>query len=112
VFVQDLNIGDVVMNRYDIAVAMDVPMRQGRRLVDKKVWRIGNVEGIRVLKKDPRNKDGEVAEDLSSFETESHPPHVSVDDPRAVFLVRWYKECDDDGHVLDGFQHPSYGCHY
>ena len=37
---------------------------------------------------------------------------VSVDDPKAVFLIQWYQECDDDGLVLTGFQHPCHGFKY
>ena len=103
---------DVVMIHYDVAVALNVIVRVNRRLVRKQVWRIGNVEGIRLLKQDPKGKDGEIPEDLSSFETDSHPDMVSVDDPKAVFLVRWYHECDDDAKVLSDFQDPRHGCKY
>ena len=103
---------DVVMVHYDVAVALDVQVRVNRRNVSKKVWRLGNVEGIRVLKKDPEGKDGKVPEDLSAFETDTHPGMVSVDAPKAVFLIRWYQECDDDGLVLTGFQHPCHGFKY
>ena len=103
---------DVVMIHYDVAVALNVNVMVNRRLVRKQVWRLGNVEGIRLLKQDPKRKDGEIPEDLSGLETDSHPDMVSVDDPKAVFLVRWYHECDDDAKVLSGFQNPRHGCKY
>jgi hypothetical protein len=99
---------DVVMLNYDVAVQLDVEVKQGRRTVVKKIWRVGNVEGIRVLKKDP-GKGDTVRESLGNEETESYPRMVSVDDPKAVFAVRWYRECDDGANILDGYQHPAGG---
>ena len=96
------------MLNYDVAVQLEVEVQQGRRTRAKKVRRIGNVEGIRVLKKNP-GKGDIVRENLGGEETESYPRMVSVDDPKAVFAVRWYRECDDSGIVLDGYQHPAGG---
>jgi len=50
-----------------------------------------------------------VRESLGNEETESYPRMVSVDDPKAVFAVRWYRECDDGANILDGYQHPAGG---
>ena len=73
----------------------------GRR--KKKIWRVGNVEGIRLLKRDP----GANAIDFSSFDVDGYPDEVSKDDKNAVFTVRWYRECKDDGTVLSSHQNPE-----
>jgi hypothetical protein len=70
-------------------------------------WRLGNVEGIRTLKSEPTEKT-----QLDSCETLSHPTKVQVNDLKAAFQVRWFKECDPDGNVLDGVQNEHHACLY
>ena len=35
------------------------------------------------------------------------PGGVYIDDPKGLFILRWYKEVDKDGKVLEGFQNPE-----
>lgn len=86
---------DEVGINYDICAVISVDGRV--------VWRVGNVEGIRRLKSDPGNST-----DYSKFGVDGYPEKVHVDDPRAVFTVRWYRECDDRGRILSGYQNR--GC--
>ena len=64
----------------------------------KAIWRVGNVEGIRLLQKEP-----DANSHLDKWETHSFPSKVQVNEQRAAFLVRWYRECSPDGELLDGF---------
>lgn len=87
---------DEVGINYDICAVITTHER-------KVVWRVGNVEGIRRLKSDPGNNT-----DYSKFDVDGYPEKVHVDDPKAVFTVRWYRECDNQGRILSWYQNR--GC--
>jgi hypothetical protein len=70
-----------------------------------KMWRVGNVEGIRKLKKEP-----EPNTDLSTCESESFPAKVAVLDNKAAFFVRWYRPCTSDGTPTAGTDTLPHSC--
>jgi hypothetical protein len=100
---RDRDVWDVVRINYDVAVLVEIEQMVQRRKVKRSVWRVGNVENIKLLSSDPK-----MSKDLSGFEVASEPCEVSVDDPKAVFSIRWYLECSDDGVILPGFQNSDH----
>ena len=95
---------------HDVAVMLEVQVVTGTGRKKKKewkhVWRLGNIVGMRVLKSKPKEKATE--SQLAAAEIFNlRPQSVSIQDPAAVFTVRWYHECNGHGDVLQGFQNKE-----
>ena len=43
----------------------------------------------------------------TSLDVDGYPDTVSVDDPKAICTVRWYRECTNEGAVLEGYQNSQ-----
>ena len=94
----------------DIGIMLEVavppaPGSRRRRQEWKKVWRIGNVVDVRVLKADPEKQLSQ--DQLSNAEVLGYPSQVELDNPKAVLSIRWYHECDNRGSLLVGFQNKE-----
>ena len=99
----------VLSLNHDVAVMMQVEIVTGTGRKQKKtwkyVWRLGNIVGIRQLKEKPRD----TATQLGAAEVAIlNPKEISIQDPKAVFTLRWYHESNQHGNVLTGFQNR--GC--
>jgi hypothetical protein len=70
-----------------------------------KIWRIGNVEGIRKLKSEPKADT-----DLAACEVHSYPLKIAVTDQSAAFFVRWYRPCSVNGQVEPGTHSVEHDC--
>ena len=74
----------------------------------RKVWVIGNVEEVAVVRGtlDEKKAVGSTAPSyLLGLEKDARPVKGAfVNDPKAVFLFRWYQEVDKKGNVLKGYQ--------
>ena len=105
----------VVKLNHDVGVMMDeettvrvAPGKKKRKTKKeiRKVWRIGNVVDIRMLKSDPGTKKS--SQQLQDCEVQSHDiGQIDINEPRAVIKVRWYHECDRNGNVLTGCQNKE-----
>ena len=75
------------------------------------VWAIGNVEAAAVARgavDKVRAIGAHSAAYLSSLDADERPiKGVHVDDPKAMFLFRWYQEMDKNGKVLTGYQNKE-----
>ena len=69
-----------------------------------KVWALGNVEAVAVARGnvDEKRAVGRGSGSyLASLDADERPlKGVHVDDPKAMFLLRWYQEVDADGTVF------------
>lgn len=83
-----------------------------------KVWAIGNVEAVAVAR-GALDKNRAIGPRASSYlrglDADERPiKGVHIDDPKAMFLFRWYQEVDAYGKVfMDGDKVPTYqnkGC--
>ena len=95
---------------HDMAVMLEVQVvvGTGRRARKewKHVWRLCNIVGMRVLKEKLSASASEQV--LATAEIlKLNPNEVSIEDPAAVFTVRWYHECNAYGDVLPGFQNRA-----
>ena len=83
---------------------------------DKFAFLIGNVEAVAVARS-AVDKDRAVGSNsaayLSSLDADERLiKGIHVDDPKAIFLFRWYQEADGEGKVLSGFQNKSCKVYY
>ena len=70
-------------------------------------WVVGRVEYINLAKADINLRS---ISDACLQRLEKDPvQRVSIDDPRAIFVFRFYVEVDKHGKDLPGYQHPH--CH-
>ena len=70
-------------------------------------WVVGRVEYINLAKSDINLRS---ISDACLQRLEKDPvQRVSIDDPRAIFVFRFYVEVDKHGKDLPGYQHPH--CH-
>ena len=69
-----------------------------------KVWALGNVEAVAVARgnvDEKRAVGSGSGSYLASLDADERPlKGVHVDDPKAMFLLRWYQEVDADGTVF------------
>ena len=70
------------------------------------MWRLGNIVGLRRLKSNPSSTATE-AQLRAADVLVMNPKELSIQDPAAVFSVRWYHECNEHGEVLSGFQNRA-----
>ena len=97
----------VVCINHDIAVMMNVDVVSGtgrqRKKQTKSVWRLANIVAMRQLKTAPSAKATETQ--LAAAEVAVHnPKELSIQDPKAVFTLRYYHECNRHGDILAGCQ--------
>ena len=75
-----------------------------------KVWCLGNIEELAVAKVtvDERRaiSDAGVAY-LLGLDKVYKPDGVFIDDPKGMFILRWYREVDKRGNELDGYQNKA-----
>ena len=100
----------VLRLNHDIAVMLYVPETTGtgkkKKTTWKYVWRLGNVVGLRRLKVNASERATEAQ--LAGAEVLAmNPAQLSIQDPAAVFTVRWYHECNSRGDILHGFQNRA-----
>jgi len=100
----------VLRLNHDIAAMLYVPETTGtgkkKKTIWKYVWRLGNVVGLRRLKSNPSERATEAQ--LAGAEVlVMNPAELSIQDPAAVFTVRWYHECNSRGDILQGFQNRA-----
>ena len=75
-----------------------------------KSWILGNIEEVAAAKGtvDPRRA---MAANSSSYllglDKEYKSRGVFLDDPKGLFILRWYKEVDKDGNELAGYQNAN-----
>ena len=70
------------------------------RVGDETMWKIGNIEQIGYLQR-TLPEDASQERILNNFhKSEPFPKRVSIHDQKAVFTLRMYRECDNDGNVL------------
>ena len=76
-----------------------------------KIWCLGNIEEVAVARgtvDERRAIASTSATYLLGLDKEHYKPKgVFVDDPKGLFILRWYKEVDKDGKELSGFQNPK-----
>ena len=71
-------------------------------------WVIGNIEEVAVTRGEVR---GNTAEHLLRMEKDYRPGGVYINDPKGVFIFRWYKEVDGEGKALPaGPRYQNRGC--
>ena len=71
-------------------------------------WVIGNIEEVAVTRGELR---GNTAEHLLRMEKDYRPGGVYINDPKGVFIFRWYKEVDGEGKALPtGPRYQNRGC--
>ena len=76
----------------------------------KKVWCIGNVEEVAVVRgnvDETQALSGERGAYLANLDKDYKPGGVFVDDPKGAFIFRWYREVDASGHMLTGYQNKN-----
>ena len=74
-----------------------------------KVWCLGNIEEVAVARgtvDERRALAGTAASYLLGLEKD-YQPRVFLDDPKGLFILRWYKEVDRDGNELSGYQNKE-----
>eukprot|EP00966_Prymnesium_polylepis_P050890 1178361-Prymnesium_polylepis.2 len=74
--------------------------RQGKR-----VWALSNIEEVAVARgavDERRTVGGTGVAYLLSLDKEYKPGGVFIDDPKGMFILRWYKEVDTNGKELSG----------
>ena len=84
----------------DVAVLFD--MGNGET-----AWIIGNIEEVGVARGEVR---GTSLEHLLGLEKDYRPGGVFIDDPKGLFVFRWYKEVDASGNVPNGARYQNPGC--
>ena len=75
-----------------------------------KVWCLGNIEevGRATGTLDERRAISDAgAAYLLGLDKVYKPDGVFIDDPNGVFVLRWYREMDQNGAMLDGYQNKA-----
>ena len=75
-----------------------------------KVWCLGNIEEVAVARgtvDERRALGGTAASYLLGLDKDYKPNGVFIDDPKGMFILRWYKEVDKDGKELTGHQNSD-----
>ena len=75
-----------------------------------KVWCLGNIEEVAVARgtvDERRALGGNAASYLLGLDKDYKPNGVFLDDPKGLFILRWYKEVDKDGKELSGYQNKE-----
>ena len=75
-----------------------------------RVWILGNIEEVAAARGtvDPRRAlAGNSSSYLLGLEKDCKPRGVFIDDPKGLFILRWYKEVDKDGKELKGYQNKE-----
>ena len=91
--------------RDDDDVAVLFMMEDGSR-----VWCLGNIEEVAVAKvtvDERRALAGNSANYLLGIDKVYKPNGVFIDDPKGLFILRWYREADKAGKVLKGYQNKT-----
>lgn len=74
-------------------------------------WSIGNIEAVAVARGNVDRARAVGARSgvyLASLDADERPiKGVHIDDPKAMFLFRWYQEIDKSGKVLEGYQNKE-----
>ena len=74
-------------------------------------WSIGNIEAVAVARGNvdrARAVGARSGAYLASLDADERPiKGVHIDDPKAMFLFRWYQEIDKSGKVLEGYQNKE-----
>ena len=82
----------------------------------KRVFAIGNVEAVAVVRGSvdrARAIGPRAATYLGPLDKDERPVKgVHLDDPKAVFLLRWYQEMDARGNILKGYQQRGCQSYY
>ena len=84
----------------DVAVLFDIGNGET-------AWIIGNIEEVGVARGEVR---GTNPEHLLSLEKDYRPGGVYINDPKGLFVFRWYKEVDAAGKVPNGRRYQNPGC--
>ena len=75
-----------------------------------KVWCLGNIEEVAVARgavDERRALGGTGASYLLGLDKDYKPNGVFLDDPKGMFILRWYKEVDKEGKELSGYQNAK-----
>ena len=75
-----------------------------------KVWCLGNIEEVAVVWGTVDERCA-VADSspmyLLGLDKDYKPGGVMIDDPKGMFILRWYKEVDKNGKELEGYQNKT-----